>query len=67
MIQQGNGYFLKFITQHFSNTLVLATEVKKIYCDEIDQIMFPEVVSALEEALKTLIPQHADDFYKQYS
>jgi len=64
---QGNGYFLKYITEHFSNTLVLATEVKKIYCDEIDQIMFPEVVSAIEKALKTLIPQHADDFYKKYS
>jgi hypothetical protein len=64
---QGNGYFLKYITQHFSNTLVLATEVKKIYCDEIEQIMFPEVVAAVEEALKTRIPQHADDFYQQYS
>jgi hypothetical protein len=64
---QGNGYFLKYITQHFSNTLVLATEVKKIYCDEINQIMFPEVVAAVEEALKTLIPQHADDFYKKHS
>ncbi|MCH2193086.1 N-formylglutamate amidohydrolase [Kordia sp.] len=64
---QGNGYFLKFITQHFSNTLVLATEVKKIYCDEINQIMFPEVVSALEEALKTLVPQHADDFFQKHS
>ncbi|WP_298520932.1 N-formylglutamate amidohydrolase [uncultured Kordia sp.] len=64
---QGNGYFLKFITQHFSNTLVLATEVKKIYCDEINQIMFPEVVSALEKALKTLVPQHANDFYQKHS
>ncbi|MEM6719665.1 MAG: N-formylglutamate amidohydrolase [Bacteroidota bacterium] len=64
---QGNGYFLKFITQHFSNTLVLATEVKKIYCDEIDQIMFPEVVFAIEKALKTLIPQHANDFFEKYS
>jgi N-formylglutamate amidohydrolase len=63
---QGNGYFLKFITEHFSNTLVLATEVKKIYCDEIDQIIFPEVVSALEQALKTLIPKHADIFYTAY-
>ncbi|MBC8754904.1 N-formylglutamate amidohydrolase [Kordia sp. YSTF-M3] len=63
---QGNGYFLKFITQHFSNTLVLATEVKKIYCDEINQIMFPEVVAALEHALKVLVPMHADKFYAEY-
>ncbi|WP_420573348.1 N-formylglutamate amidohydrolase [Kordia sp.] len=64
---QGNGYFLKYITQHFSNTLVLATEVKKIYCDEINQIMFPEVVAAVEKALKTLVPQHANDFYTKHS
>ncbi|QHI34967.1 hypothetical protein IMCC3317_03130 [Kordia antarctica] len=63
---QGNGYFLKFITQHFSNTLVLATEVKKIYCDEINQVMFPEVVSALEKALKTLIPKHSGKFYIEH-
>lgn len=63
---QGNGYFLKYITQHFSNTLVLATEVKKIYCDEINQIMFPQVVAAVEEALKTLVPQHANDFYNTH-
>ncbi len=63
---QGNGYFLKFITQHFSNTLVLATEVKKIYCDEINQIMFPEVVSALEYYLKSMITIHADKFYAKH-
>jgi len=64
---QGNGYFLKFITQHFSNTLVLATEVKKIYCDEINQIMFPEVVSTIEKALKTMLPKHAEVFYSLYN
>ena len=32
---QGNGYFLNYITQNFDNTLVLATEIAKIYCDEL--------------------------------
>lgn len=64
---QGNGYFLKYITQHFKNTLVLATEVKKIYCDELEQITFPEVVKALEDAFKTLIKQHANQFYNEHS
>ena len=35
---QGNGYFLKFITNNFKNTLVLATEIAKVYCDEYDYI-----------------------------
>lgn len=63
---QGNGYFLKYITQNFKNTLVLATEISKIYCDEYQQIVYPEVVSAVEEALKTKLPEHAAWFYKHY-
>ena len=61
---QGNGYFLKYITKNFKNTLVLATEFKKIYCDEIGQIMYPEVVSAIERQLQNKIKEHANSFYK---
>ena len=60
---QGNGYFLKYITKNFKNTLVLATEVKKIYCDELEEIVFPEVVDAIEQELSTRIQRHA----KKYS
>ena len=60
---QGNGYFLKFITKNFPNTLVLATEFKKIYCDEINQVLYPEVVKAIEVQLRNLLPQHAEAFY----
>lgn len=63
---QGNGFFLKYITQNFKNTLVLATEIAKVYCDELDQIMFPEVVSAVEKYLKTELKTHADTFYKAH-
>ncbi len=62
----GNGYFLKFITQNFKNTLVLATEFKKIYCDELQQIIFPEVVLAIEKQLQKKIKEHADAFYKAH-
>ncbi|WP_223548313.1 N-formylglutamate amidohydrolase [Aestuariivivens sp. NBU2969] len=60
---QGNGYFLKFITQNFKNTLVLATEIAKVYCDEYEQIIFPEVVSMGERELKERIPKHALETY----
>ena len=63
----GNGYFLKYITSHFKNTLVLATEVKKIYCDELMQILFPEVVHIIEEELKVRLLKHATDFYTTHS
>ncbi len=59
---QGNGHFLKYITQNFSNTLVLATEISKIYCDELTGVIFPEVVHAVEKQLKELIPLQAKEF-----
>jgi N-formylglutamate amidohydrolase len=64
---QGNGYFLKFITENFQNTLVLATEFKKIYCDELREVIFPEVVHAIEQQLQQKIKDHAAAFYNAYS
>ncbi len=63
---QGNGYFLKYITQNFNNTLVLATEIAKVYCDELAQIMYPEVVVAVEKYLKTALKLHAKSFYEKH-
>jgi len=62
----GNGYFLKFITQSFRNTLVLATEFKKIYCNELDETIFPEVVCAIEQQLQQKIKKHAATFYNTF-
>ncbi len=64
---QGNGYFLKYITQNFKNTLVLATEIAKVYCEEYEQIIFPEVVSAVENELRKRIPAHAAEFYNTFA
>jgi len=63
----GNGYFLKYITKNFKNSLVLATEVKKIYCDEIKYVLFPEVIKAIEQSLITDIKSHAQSFYQEHS
>ena len=62
----GNGYFLKFITKNFKNTLVLATEIAKVYCEELDQIIYPEVVNAVENQLRTLLPKHAEAFHNTF-
>ena len=64
---QGNGYFLKYITQNFKNTLVLATEIAKVYGDEYQQIIYPEVVDAIANQLKVSIPEQATEFLKQIS
>ena len=62
----GNGYFLKFITKTFENTLVLATEIAKVYCDELTRTIFPEVVSAVEVQLRERLKAHAINFYNTY-
>lgn len=59
---QGNGYFLKHITSNFKNTLVLATEAKKIYCNELQEIIFPEVVIAIENELNNRIKDHVNKY-----
>ncbi len=64
---QGNGYFLKFISKNFENTLVLATEIAKVYCDEYDYITYPEVVAAVELQLRDRLVTHANAFYKRHS
>jgi len=63
---QGNGYFLKFITKNFKNTLVLATEIAKVYCDELSQIIYPEVVTAVENQLCSKLKFHAEDYLKRH-
>jgi len=60
----GNGYFLKYITQNFNNTLVLATEISKVYCNEETGVIYPEVVKAVTEQLKTRIPEQVALFEK---
>ena len=61
----GKGYFLKYITQHFKNTLVLATEIAKVYCDEYSGVIYPEVVRSVQEHLKELIPLQAEEFHEK--
>ncbi len=63
---QGNGYFLKFITQNFKNTLVLATEIAKIYGDELKQIIYPEVVFAVKNYFEVMLKEHALSFYAKH-
>lgn len=58
----GRGYNLEYITKNFSNTLVLATEIKKIYCDEITGDSFPKVIQILQQKFKEAILHNAKFF-----
>ena len=46
--------------------LALAKEFSKIYCDEYDYILYPEVVLAIEEQLKLKLRNHATTFYNDF-
>lgn len=59
---KGKGYNLAFINKHFNKTLVLATEVKKVFCDELDGIAYPNVIKSLKQSLKKAILNHANEF-----
>lgn len=58
----GRGYHLKFIKERFKNTLVLATEVKKIYCDEETGKNYPKLVKQLQQKLKHAILSNANHY-----
>ncbi|MCO6500536.1 MAG: flavohemoglobin expression-modulating QEGLA motif protein [Vicingus serpentipes] len=58
----GRGYNLQFITKNFPNTLVLATEVKKIYCNELTGESYPKRIKDLQHQLKNAILNNASYF-----
>lgn len=62
---EGKGYNLTYITKNFSNTLVLATEIKKIYCDELSGRPYPEEIKYLQRKLKKAILNNASLFVKE--
>jgi hypothetical protein len=63
---QGNGFFLKYVTSNTVNTLVLATEISKIYCDELTGQIFPEVVHSVQDLFRYYIKAHAHRFYDRH-
>lgn len=63
----GRGYFLGFITEKFNKTLVLATEVKKVFMDELSGQAFPVVIQNISKGLKTAILENSKFFINTYS
>lgn len=61
----GRGYFRKFIQENFVNTLVLATEVKKVYCDEETGETYPQVIKEIKEGIKKAVTNTSFYFAKK--
>ncbi|MDK2977983.1 MAG: hypothetical protein PWP52_697 [Bacteroidales bacterium] len=62
---KGNGYLLTHITQNFQNTLVLATEIKKVYCNEETGESYPMVIDELTQKIKKAAINTAAYFAKK--
>ncbi|MFT7611646.1 MAG: hypothetical protein ACI9J3_000591 [Parvicellaceae bacterium] len=59
---KGRGYNLEYITKNFHKTLVLATEVKKVYCNELSGESYPRIIKVLQQSLKRAILNNANFF-----
>ncbi|WP_299157925.1 flavohemoglobin expression-modulating QEGLA motif protein [uncultured Tenacibaculum sp.] len=63
----GRGYNLEYITKNFKNTLVLATEIKKVYCNEISGDDYPNIIKTLQKGFKKAILNNANFFNQKHS
>jgi len=63
----GRGYFLRFISERFSNTLVLATEVKKVFMDELTGQDYPIVIQNIAKGLKNAILTNSQFFINAHA
>lgn len=63
----GQGYLLSYISNHFKNSLVLATEIKKIFCNEKTGEPYPLMIDALTSRLKKAIVDTAGYYANKFS
>lgn len=62
---KGRGYNLEFVSKHYPNSLVLATEIKKVYCNELTGEDYPKVIRELQQKLKKAILNNAQFFSEE--
>lgn len=58
----GEGQLLKHLSSKFKKTLVLATEIKKLYCNENSGEEYPQYIYALSRGLKKAVLENAKFF-----
>lgn len=58
----GRGYLLKFVKDNFENSLVLATEVKKVFMDEITGTPYPPIIQGLAKSFKKIIVNNSQHY-----
>lgn len=64
---EGRGYLISHTNAHFDRTLVLPTEVKKVFMDEDSGTLFPLVLEALQSGLKEAFSQTSAYFQRRFN
>ncbi len=64
---EGRGYLAQFVKERFKRTLVLPTEIKKVYMDEKSGDLYPLVMEALKTGMKDAMLKTALYFSKTYT
>ncbi|WDD97458.1 flavohemoglobin expression-modulating QEGLA motif protein [Thalassomonas actiniarum] len=62
----GRGYLITHINARFDNTLVIPTEVKKVFMDEVTGEVYPLVLEELKAGFKNAISETAAFFVRRY-
>ena len=66
VVFKGMGYLSTFIRNNFKNTLVLSTEIKKVFMDEQNFDVYHLVLSELKEIFKQIMLENALFFSKKH-
>lgn len=63
---QGRGYLITHVNSHFDNTLVIPTEIKKVFMDEETGELYPLVLEELKTGVKEAISETAAFFMRRF-
>ena len=63
----GRGYLIGHINANFENTLVLPTEVKKVFMDECSGQLYPLVLDEMKDGTKRAIAEAAAFFARRHT
>lgn len=62
----GRGYLITHVNSHFDNTLVLPTEIKKVFMEEHSGELYPLVLEELKVGMKEAITDSSAYFMRRY-
>lgn len=58
----GKGYFAEYISQKFENTALFPIEVKKVYCNEKNGVVYKDIVLQLKMIFNEVITKFVDTY-----